>query len=298
VAFQVHFGLTVYASIAESLKKPGEAAWAREQCTKVDAAIQKHCWDGKWFIWAIGEDGTVYGTKDYAEGQVYLNTQVWAVISGAATHEQARTCMRTVKEKLATEYGLMLSAPPFEKTPIDVMRAVLFNNGIKENAGIFNHTQGGGVMAECMLGNGDRAYEYYRAFMPAAYNDRAEVRQMEPYVQGQTTYSTFSPRAGNARTAWLSGAVAWAYYSATQYILGIRPEEGGLRLDPCIPAAWKGFKATREFRGRKVEISVKNPGGACRGVKSMTLNGKALEGNLLPADKLGEHNVVEVVLGT
>ena len=104
----------------------------------------------------------------------------------------------------------MLSAPPFAKTSIDVMRAVVFNPGIKENAGIFNHTQGWGVMAECMLGNGDRAYEYYRASMPAAYNDRAEIRQSEPYVQGQTTYSTFSPRAGNTRTSWLTGAAAWA----------------------------------------------------------------------------------------
>jgi N,N'-diacetylchitobiose phosphorylase len=228
---------------------------------------------------------------------VYLNTQVWAVISGAATPEQAQACMRAVHERLATPYGLMLSAPPFVKTPIDVMRAVLFNNGIKENAGIFNHTQGWGVMAECMLGNGDRAYEYYRAFMPAAYNDRAEIRQIEPYVQGQTTYSTFSPRAGNARTSWLSGAAPWAYYSATQYILGIRPEVGGLRIAPCIPRDWKGFRATRRFRDKIIEIEVKNPDGVCKGVKSLTLNGESLPEGFLPASKLVGHNQVEVVLG-
>ena len=79
-------------------------------------------------------------------------------------------------------------------------------------------------MAECMLGNGDRAYEYYRSSMPAAYNTRAEIRQSEPYVQGQTTYSTFSPRPGNTRTSWLTGAAAWSYFSATQYILGLNPE--------------------------------------------------------------------------
>jgi len=297
VAFQVRLGLHVYAGIAERLGKPSEVAWAKAEAAKMDAAIQKTCWDGNWFIWAIAEDGTVYGTKDYAEGQVYFNTQVWSVISGAASPEQARKCMQTVKDKLATPYGLMLSAPPFEKTTIDVMRAVLFNNGIKENAGIFNHTQGWGVMAECMLGNGDRAYEYYRAFMPAAYNDRAEVRQIEPYVQGQTTYSTFSPRAGNARTSWLSGAVAWAYYSATQYILGIRPELEGLRIDPCIPKGWKGFTATRRFRGKTIELAVKNPTGASKGVKSLTLNGETLSGNLIPAEKLQAVNKVEAVLG-
>jgi N,N'-diacetylchitobiose phosphorylase len=178
-----------------------------------------------------------------------------------------------------------------------VMRAVVFNPGIKENAGIFNHTQGWGVMAECMLGNGDRAWEYYRASMPAAYNDRAELRQIEPYVQGQTTYSTYSPRPGNTRTSWLTGAAAWAYFSATQYILGLRPELDGLRIAPCIPRAWPGFKATRRFRGRTIRIEVKNPNGVCTGVKTLTLNGEALDGDMIPVDRLGDDNEVEVVLG-
>ena len=191
----------------------------------------------------------------------------------------------------------MLSAPPFVKTPIDVMRAVVFNPGIKENAGIFNHTQGWGVMAECMLGNGDRAYEYYRASMPAAYNDRAEIRQSEPYVQGQTTYSVFSPRPGNTRTSWLTGAAAWAYVSATQYILGLRPEPDGLRIDPCIPSAWEGFTATRRFRNCTIDIEVRNPTGVCRGVKRLTLNGSVLTEPLLPADRLDDYNEVEVLLG-
>jgi cellobiose phosphorylase len=297
VSFQVYLGLNVYAEIADMLGQPAEATWACEQREILGERIQKTCWDGEWFIWAIGDDGTIYGTKDYEEGQVYLNTQVWSVISGAATPEQAQKAMQTVKDRLATPYGLALSAPPFVKTPFDVMRAVLFLNGIKENAGIFNHTQGWGVMAECMLGNGDRAYEYYRAFMPAAYNDRAEIRQSEPYVQAQTTYSTASPRAGNTRTSWLSGAVAWAYYSATQYILGIRPETNGLRIDPCIPSEWKGFSAVRQFRGKSVEIEVKNPSGVCKGVQSLTLNGKILSDNLIPVELLEEKNVVEVVLG-
>ncbi len=234
---------------------------------------------------------------EYEEGQVYLNTQVWSVISQAATPEQAVRCMEAVQERLATPYGLMLTAPPLVKTSIEVMRAVVFNPGIKENAGIFNHTQGWGVMAECMLGHGDRAYEYYRAAMPAAYNDRAEIRQSEPYVQGQTTYSTYSPRPGNTRTSWLTGAAAWCYYSGSQYILGLRPELDGLRIDPCIPSSWDGFTATRRFRDTTIAIVVKNPDGVCRGVKRLTLNGVALDGNLVPAEKLRERNEVEVILG-
>jgi cellobiose phosphorylase len=297
VAFQVRLGLTTYAEIAGQLGKPEEAEWALSEREKLDESIQAVAWDGEWFIWAIGDDGTVYGTHEYEEGQVYMNTQVWAVLSGAATPEQAAGAMQTMQERLATPYGLMLCAPAFVNTPVDVMRSVVYNPGIKENAGIFNHTQGWGVMAECMLGNGDRAYEYLRAALPAAYNDRAEVRQIEPYVQGQTTYSTYSPRPGNTRTSWLTGAAAWSYFSATQYVLGMRPEVAGLRIDPCIPAGWEGFKATRRFRGHSIQIEVKNPDGVCRGVKALALNGEALEGNLIPADRLGEHNQVKVILG-
>ena len=297
VAFQLRLGLTTYAEIADLINQPKEKEWALIERDKLDKKIQEHTWDGNWFIWAIAEDGTVYGTKDYEEGQVYLNTQVWSVISDAATEDQAQKAMQSVNEKLATPYGIMLSAPPFRKTSIDVMRAVVFNSGIKENAGIFNHTQGWVIMAECILGNGDRAYEYYRSFMPAAYNEKAEIRQIEPYVQGQTTYSIFSPRAGNARTSWLTGAAPWAYYSATQYILGIKPEHNGLRIDPCIPKKWNKFKVTRRFRGAKYNIEVKNPGSVNTGVKLIRVNGSEIQGTILPVIQKGKTCEVEVIMG-
>ena len=297
VAFQVRYGLTIYSEIADQLGLPEESGWALGERKKLDASIQACAWDGNWFIWAIGDDGTVYGTKEQKEGQVYLNTQAWSVISGAATPEQARLCLQTVKERLATPYGLMLCAPPFVKMPIDVMRAVVFNPGIKENAGIFNHTNGWGVMAECMLGNGDRAYEYYRSSMPAAYNTRAEIRQSEPYVHGQTTYSSFSPRPGNTRTSWLTGAAAWSYFSATQYILGLRPEAAGLRLDPCIPSTWSGFTITRIFRSKTYHIKVHNPDGVCKGVVKMTVDGKNIPGNIIPFDLIGKEHIIEAWMG-
>jgi N,N'-diacetylchitobiose phosphorylase len=296
VGFQVRMGLGIYAGIAERLGENSETDWALAEQKKLDQSIRQVAWDGDWFIWAIAEDGTVYGTQDFTEGQIYLNTQLWAVISGYASEEEAARCMEAVQERLATPYGLMLCAPPFSKTSIDVMRAVVYNPGIKENAGIFNHTEGWGVMAECLLGNGDRAYEYFRATMPAAYNDRAEIRQSEPYVQGQTSYSTFSPRAGNTRTSWLTGAAAWSYFSAAQYILGIRPEPDGLRIDPCVPNEWGDFSAVRKFRGASYSIHVHNPGHVFKGVMRMTMDGRELAGNLLPVLESGEHRV-EVWLG-
>ena len=297
VAFQVRYGLSVYAEICTQKNLLEEAAWAISERTKMDAHIQACGWDGDWFIWAIDEQGEVYGTKDRKEGQIYLNTQVWSVISEAASQEQAKSCMQAVYNRLHTPYGLMLAAPPFVKTSVDVMRAVVFNPGIKENSGIFNHTQGWGVMAECLLGNGNRAFEYYRATLPSAYNARAEIRQSEPYVHAQTTYSKYSPRAGNTRTSWLTGAAAWSYFSATRFILGICPEANGLRIDPCIPKEWDGFEVNKRLRGKTFKIMVHNPEHVCKGVVKVTIDGKEQSGNLIPADLAGNEHQVEVWMG-
>lgn len=300
VTFQLRLALTTFADISKRLGKDGEAEWALEKREALDKAIQKKCWDGEWFIWAVGEDGKVYGTKDqeFDEGKVYLNTQVWAVMSGAATKEQVEKSLASVKKHLATPYGLMLCAPAMRLVSPEVMGAVVFLPGIKENAGIFNHTQGWGVMAECVAGDGDRAYEYCKCALPAAYNDRAEIRQMEPYVQGQTTYSTESPRAGNARTSWLSGAATWAYYSLTQYMLGIRPQYDGLLIDPCVKSEWDGFTVERRWRGKKLRIEVKNPGHVCKGVENVSVNGRKVDGAVVPFKDLADGvNEVVAVMG-
>ena len=153
------------------------------------------------------------------------------------------------------------------------------------------------MIAEAQLGNGDRAFQYFRAYLPAAYNTKAEVRQIEPYVYCQFTHSKYSPRAGASRVPWLSGSAAWSYFAATRYILGLRPEYDGLRIDPCIPSAWKGFKATRTFRGKRVNVEVTNPAGVQKGVKRMVLNGEELAANFIPVEKLAAENEVLVEMG-
>lgn len=297
VAFQLRLGLTTYADISERLNKSEEAAWALSEREKLDANIQKKCWDGKWFVLAIAEDGTVYGTHSIDEGQIYFNTQVWSVLSGAATPEQQKLCLESVKEKLATPYGLMLCAPPFVHADREIMSSVVFLPGIKENAGIFNHTQGWGVIAEIMNGNGDRAYEYCKAALPAAYNDKAEVRQSEPYVIGQTTYSTYSKRPGNTRVSWLSGAATWNYYSITQYMLGIRPQYDGLLIDPCVKHDWDSFSVERRWRNMNISIEVKNPFRVCRGIESLEVDGKKLDSVLVPVDLLHDGSRIIAVMG-
>jgi cellobiose phosphorylase len=297
VAFQLRLGLVTYAGIADRLGKPEEAAWARAEQAKLEANIQAAAWDGEWYLWAIGQDGHRYGSKTEEEGKIYINTQVWAVMSGAASTEQGRSCMDALKRELATPYGIMLSAPPFTNTPPTVMGGVIYNHGIKENAGIFCHTQSWAVIAECLLGNGDQAYEYYRAFMPSAYNDRAELREIEPYVHCQTTYATCNRNAGKSRVAWLSGTASWSQHTAIQWILGVRPELDGLRIDPCIPKSWPGFTMTRVFRGKRVRIEVKNPAGVSKGVKSLQVGNRTVEGSLVPLDLIKDGVKVIATLG-
>ena len=297
VTFQLRFGLKTYAEIATQLGKPKEAKWALAELAKLDKKIAKVCWDGGWFIWAISEDGVVFGTKKAKEGQIYVNTQVWAVLSGAATPEQTDKALAAVQQRLASDYGVALCNPPFDKTPVKVMRAVLFNPGNKENGGIFSHTQSWVVLAEIARGNGDAAYRYYRSFMPSAQNDQAEVREIEPYVHCQSTHAPASKKYGKSRVPWLSGTASWSHYTATQYILGIRPELGGLRIDPCIPTTWPSFTAKRTFRGKALDIEVQNPSGVSRGVKSLTVDGVEIEGNLIPAAKLKKGAKIVAILG-
>ena len=297
VALQVRYGLTTYIEICGMLGKTAEIKWAKKQLEIIDGKLDKFGWDGEWYVRAYKETGEKIGSHENKQGSIYLNTQSWGVISGHADEKRARQAMASVNAKLATNYGLMLCAPPYENIPCAEVRSVVFNGGVKENCGIFNHTQGWAVMAETMLGHGNRAFKYFRSSMPAAFNNKAEIRGSEPYVYSQYTHSIFSPRYGASRVPWLTGAASWAYYAATQYILGIRPDYKGLLIDPCVPAKWKEFTAVRRFRNKTLNIKVVNSKGVQKGVKKITLNGEAIEGNLIPVSKMKKENEVLVKMG-
>jgi len=296
VAFQLRFALKTYIDINEMLKKPQEVEWAKKQLSKLDENIEKYAWDGDWYLRAYRHDGLKFGSKENDEGSIFLNPQSWAVLSEHATDDRAKLIMAQIDKYLATKYGIALLDPPYEKTEHSVVKAPLFNKGMKENAAIFCHTQGWAVMARAMLGDGNKAYQYYRSYLPSAYNDKAEIRETEPYVYAQTTNSKYNMRFGSSRNPWLSGTTTWAYYAAAQYILGIRPDYNGLIIDPCIPSEWKEFSAERIFRGRKIRIHVSNPRGKQKGVTKLVLNGINMKGNQIPFDKLLPENDVHIVL--
>jgi cellobiose phosphorylase len=293
----VRYALKTYIEICQMFAKSAEIKWAEKQLASLDEKIDKAGWDGKWYVRAYKPSGEKIGSKENKQGSIYLNTQSWGVLSGHADHQRAEQAMDSVNKRLATDYGLMLCAPPYENIRCAEIRSILFNKGVKENASIFNHTQGWAIMAEALLGHGERAFQYFRSYMPAAHNDRAEIRGIEPYVYSQYTHSTFSPRYGASRVPWLTGAASWAYYAATQYILGIHPDYRGLRIDPCIPAAWTEFTVTRRFRNKLVHIEVSNPAGVQKGVKKIRLNGQPIEGNVLALAKLKRENRVLVEMG-
>lgn len=298
VAFQLRHGLNTYATIAARLGRQEEANWAKNQLSELDASIRAHTWDGAWYVRAFRENGSIIGTKSDAEGSIFLNAQSWAVLSGTASPAQAEAAMESVNQRLATKHGLLLCAPPFERTPCTEVRAVLFNSGQKENGGIFCHPQGWAVMAETKLGHGNRAYEYYRAYMPAAYNEHAEVRQIEPYVHCQSTHGRDSRRFGASRLPWLSGTATWSYVAATQHILGVRPDWDGLRVEPVIPSSWDGFQMTRHFRGAIYTIRVTNPKHVERGIRQLVVDGQPLDPlQSVPLAPAGAKVDVEVELG-
>ncbi len=297
VAFQLRFALKTYIDISENFGSKDDASWAKDHLETLDANLKKHAWDGKWFLRGYREDGLTFGSDKNDEGKIFLNPQTWAVISEHTSDDLAEEIMLKVHERLWTEYGLEICDPPYEKTDISVMKAALFNKGMKENGSIFCHTQGWAVIAEAMLGHGRRAFEIFRAYMPASYNERADVREIEPYVYSQFINSPQSPRHGASRLPWLSGSAAWSYYAATQYVLGIKPEVNGLRIDPCIPPSWKSFEVTRAFRGKKFHIKVSNPGRVEKGVREVLMNGKRIEGNFIPVGCMENTNEVEVVIG-
>jgi len=297
VAFQLRYALAVYLEVTHLLALAEEESWARHNLDHIDQQIGDHAWDGDWYLRAYRADGFKFGSRESNEGSIFLTPQSWAVLSGHASPERAARAMQSVQDRLATEYGLMICDPPYVDTDYNVMRAALFNTGMKENGSIFTHTQGWAVIAETMLGHGDLAWQYFRATLPAAWNTKAEIREIEPYVYCQFTHSKYSPRFGASRVPWLSGSAAWSFFTATQHILGIQPDYAGLRIDPCIPSEWKGFKVTRRFRGKTVHIEVRNPNHVQKGVRTLTLNGEPVEGNLIPAKKLAPENEVLVELG-
>ncbi|MBP5163595.1 MAG: N,N'-diacetylchitobiose phosphorylase [Spirochaetales bacterium] len=230
-----------------------------EMKAKVKEACERELWDGEWYIRGITKSGRKIGTSADEEGKVHLESNSWAVCSGLADGEHARKAVEAIDKYLYGEWGIHLNAPSYSKPDDEIGFVTRVYRGIKENGAIFSHPNPWAWVAAAKLGMGDLAMRFYDSLCPARQNDKIEVRQSEPYTYCQFVMGRDHSAYGRARHPWLTGSAGWAYFAASHYILGIRPDYDGLVIDPCIPASWDGFEADRVFRGRKIHIKVSNP---------------------------------------
>ena len=296
VAFQLYYAMSIIKGYALDRGDNEYASYIDKVQPELGKSLEA-CWDEDRFIRGYRENGEIVGAKKDPEASMWLNPQSWSVISGFASEKQAETAMEKVHEILNTPFGVKIMEPPYVDHYFDGALMHIFNPDTKENGGIFSQTQGWAILAESLLGHGDRAFEYFLESSPANMNDKAEVRILEPYVHGQFTESTRSPYAGRSHVHWLTGTGSTVMVGCVEGICGMRPNAEGLVISPSIPHTWDGFKIEKNFRGKHLSIDIQNPDHVQSGVKSMTVNGEAVEGNFVCECKMTEQTNIVVVLG-
>ena len=296
VALQFYYAMTILKEFAAYKKDDEYITYLDESQEKLGKIIQELCWNEDRFIRGFTGNGQVIGKRDDPEANMWLNPQSWAIISGFASDEQADKALEMVYERLNTEYGAILMDPPYHAHAFDGALAVIYNAGTKENAGIFSQSQGWIILAEALKGHGDRAFKYFIENAPAAQNDRAEIRRLEPYCYGQFTEGKASPNFGRSHVHWLTGTASTVMVGCVEGILGMRPDFYGLHIAPSIPKAWDGFEIEKDFRGCHLHIVVKNPDHVESGCKSLLVNGQAVEGDYIPKELLSEQTEIELTM--
>jgi cellobiose phosphorylase len=301
---------TELAGIADRTGRFDDADAYRADAEKMSAATTEHGWDGAWFLRAYDHYGNPVGSSRHAEGQIFIEPQGMCVMAGiglpngtGAADSQpdglAAAALESVRERLATEHGVMLLQPAFTTYHVELGEISSYPPGYKENASVFCHTNPWIMIAAAKTGDGDAAFDYYKRINPAAREAISELHRCEPYVYAQMIAGRDAATHGEAKNSWLTGTAAWNYVAITQWICGIRPEYTGLRVDPVIPASWPGFTATRLFRGATYEITVRRAGILDSGLgegAGLFVDGHQVVGTLVPLAPAGRTVSVEVVL--
>ena len=295
VSFLHYWAINNFIELAKYLGRQNDVQKYTEMAAKVKKVCDEQLWDGDWYIRGITKNLKKIGTKEDKEGKVHLESNAWAVLSGASDYEKGIKAMDSVHDYLATPYGIMLNAPSYTVPDDDIGFVTRVYPGLKENGSIFSHPNPWAWAAECVLGRGDRAMEYYNSLCPYLQNDMIEIRESEPYSYCQFVVGKDHTAFGRARHPFMTGSGGWSYFSATRYMLGIRPDFETLNINPCIPSDWKEFSVTRKWRGATYNIKVLNPDSVMKGVKTIKLNGEEVDA--INVQLKGSINEVEVVLG-
>ena len=296
VALQFYYAMTILKEFAAYKKDEEYIEYLIDNQKKLGDIIQNLCWNEDRFIRGFTGEGQVIGKREDPEANMWLNPQSWAVISGLANDEQADKALQQVYERLNTEYGAILMDPPYHAHAFDGALAVIYNAGTKENAGIFSQSQGWIILAEALKGHGDRAFQYFMENAPAAQNDRAEIRRLEPYCYGQFTEGKASPNFGRSHVHWLTGTASTVMVGCVEGILGMRPDFYGLRIAPSIPKNWDNFEINKDFRGKHLHILVKNPAHLESGCSKLLVNGQEIKGNYIPEEMMSENTYIELTM--
>jgi cellobiose phosphorylase len=260
-------------------------------------AIERAGWDGAWFRRAYNHFGQPIGSRTCDEGRIFIESNgICSMAQVGAAKGWPRKALDAVETHLATPHGIVLQQPAYSRYRLEMGEITSYPPGYKENAGIFCHTNPWIMIGEALCGRGARALDYYLRICPSAREHISDVHRCEPYVYAQMIAGCDAATHGEAKNSWLTGTAAWNLVAITQYILGVRAEHAGLRIDPCIPAGWKTVRVQRMFRGKRVQITIKNPRGVEHGVTRVTLNGRVYASNLLRSEDLAADNKVVVIL--
>lgn len=286
------------AGILQYIGKIKQAEEYRHRAEQMKQNVYRNGWDGKWFLRAYDAYGKKIGSNENEEGKIFIESQGWCILGGIGLENGfALQALDSVRKYLFTPDGIILQQPAFHTYQIHLGEVSSYPPGYKENAGIFTHNNTWIQIAETLLGRGNQAMEYYKSICPPTKADRIETYRSEPYVYSQMTAGPDAPTPGEGKNSWLSGTAAWSFVTLSQYILGIRPDFTGLRIDPCIPTSWQKFTVIRKFRGSTYFITIENPNGVCKGVNHLILDGKIIHGNLIPDLQDGKEHNVEIKLG-
>jgi cellobiose phosphorylase len=287
------------AAMAERHGEAGvEAARLREVAADMAAAVGQHGWDGDWFLRAYDHFGSPVGSSENDEGRIYIEPQGMCVMAGIGLDDgRAATALESVERNLGTPHGIVLVEPAYTRYHVELGEITTYPPGYKENGGVFCHTNPWVMIAETRIGDGDRAFDHYLRINPSARAAIADVHRCEPYVYAQMIAGKAAPTHGEAKNSWLTGTAAWNFVAITQWILGIRPEHEGLRIDPCLPDDWSGYRAVRRFREATYRIEVRKPVGVRGRVVRLGVDGIEIEGNVLPVALPGADVVVEADIG-
>ena len=288
-----------YAQLCELMGDQKEADYAREEVAKMYDAVLKDGWDGDWFVRAYDAYGQKIGSKECEEGQIYIESNGFCSLAGIGVKEGlAKKALDSVKEKLDTKYGVMILQPAYTRYHLELGEISSYPPGYKENAGIFCHNNPWVSIAETVIGRGDRAFEIYQKTCPAYCEEFSEIHRTEPYVYSQMVAGRDAKFHGEAKNSWLTGTAAWTFVNVSQYILGVYPTHNGLSINPCVPKDFGDFELTRKFREGTYNIKVQNPDKVEKGIKSITVDGKAIDdGCVIPYVKGKETYDVVVTMG-